>query len=93
MLYAGGHLRTRLLPSATRVRYTWWRRPWSTSTCWTVIFEERNTVRITLWMLGKSRVVTLVREDADDDDDDDEVVEEGRVGLMAYAPRLIVVSG
>jgi hypothetical protein len=93
MLYAGGHLRTRLLPSARRVRYTWCRRPWSTSTCWTVIFEERNTVLITLWMLGKSRVVTLVLEDADEDDEDDDVVEEGRLGLTVYAPRLIVVSG
>jgi hypothetical protein len=44
-------------------------------------------------MLGKSRVVTLVLEDADEDDEDDDVVEEGRLGLTVYAPRLIVVSG
>jgi hypothetical protein len=32
-------------------------------------------------MLGKSRVVTLVREDAEDEEEADEVVEEGRVGF------------
>lgn len=52
---------------------------------------------MTLCMLGKSIVVMAVREDADEDadedEDEDEVVEEGRTGLRAYAPRLILVRG
>lgn len=59
----------------------------------TEIFEERNTVRITRWMLGKSRVVTLVREEAEEEEEEDEVVEEGRAGCTVYVPRLMVVSG
>lgn len=58
-----------------------------------MIFEDRNTVLITLWMLGKSIVVTADREDADEEDDDDEVVEEGRAGFTVYVPRLIVARG
>lgn len=53
---------------------------------------------MTLCMLGKSSVVTELREDAvedeaDEDDEDDEVVEEGRAGFRAYVPRLILVRG
>jgi hypothetical protein len=44
-------------------------------------------------MLEKSSVVTEAREDADDDEDEDEVAEEGRAGLRAYVPRLILVRG
>jgi hypothetical protein len=63
-----------------------------------VILEDRKTVLMTLCMLGKSSVVTELREDAvedeaDEDDEDDEVVEEGRAGFRAYVPRLILVRG
>jgi hypothetical protein len=44
-------------------------------------------------MLGKSRVVTLVREEADEEEEEEEVVEEGRVGFTVYVPRLMVVRG
>jgi hypothetical protein len=44
-------------------------------------------------MLGKARVVTLVREDADEEDEEDEVVEEGRAGFVVYVARLMVESG
>lgn len=75
----GGHLSTRQLPSASRVRNTWCKEAARHSAWYTVIFDDRKTLLIILCMLGKSGVAVRVREDADEDDEDEERVEDGRL--------------
>lgn len=58
-----------------------------------MILEDRKTAPMSLCMLGKSSVVTAVREEAVEEDEDDEVVEEGRVGLNVVVPRLMLARG